>query len=42
MQLRDVPSSINQHRRDAIGAALTARAHADGEIEAFGDIIVPR
>jgi predicted nuclease with RNAse H fold len=42
MRLRDIPSSINQHRRDAIGAALTARAHADGETEAFGDIVVPR
>lgn len=32
---------LSQDERDAIGAALTARAHAHGETEAFGDIMVP-
>lgn len=33
---------LGQDKRDAIGAALTARAHALGDTEAFGDIVVPR
>jgi predicted nuclease with RNAse H fold len=32
---------LSQDDRDAIGAALTALAHADGATEAFGDIVVP-
>jgi predicted nuclease with RNAse H fold len=33
---------LSQDERDAIGAALTARAHADGATEMFGEIVVPR
>ena len=39
--LGDVPARLNQDERDAIGAALTARAHAHGETERFGLIVVP-
>ncbi len=37
-----VPARMNQDERDAIGAALTARAHAQGETELLGGIVVPR
>jgi predicted nuclease with RNAse H fold len=37
----DVPARLNQDERDAIGAALTARAYARGETESYGDIVVP-
>ncbi len=37
-----VPERTNQDQRDAIAAAVTARQFTDGEIERFGDIIVPR
>jgi predicted nuclease with RNAse H fold len=40
--LGDLPPRMNQDSRDAIGAALTARLHEEGETEAFGEIIVPR
>lgn len=36
-----VPVRMNQDERDAIGAALTARAHAHREAESFGGIVVP-
>ena len=39
--LLDVPPAMTQDERDAIGAALTARAHDLGETESFGDIVVP-
>jgi predicted nuclease with RNAse H fold len=32
---------LSQDDRDAIAAALTARAHTDGATESFGDIVVP-
>jgi predicted nuclease with RNAse H fold len=32
---------LSQDDRDAIGAALTARAHADGCTESYGQIVVP-
>ena len=37
-----VPTRLDQDERDAIGAALTARAWARGEARAFGDLVVPR
>lgn len=41
--LLGLPPRLNQDGRDAIGAALTARAHTRGETEAFGEtIVVPR
>jgi hypothetical protein len=36
-----VPERLSQDDRDAIGAALTARAHGQGETESFGAIVVP-
>ena len=36
-----LPDRLGQDARDAIGAALTARAHARHETEAFGEIVVP-
>jgi len=39
--LDDLPARLGQDDRDAIAAALTARAHARGETEAFGEIVVP-
>ena len=39
--LRSLPRRMNQDARDAIGAAITARLHDNGETEAFGEIIVP-
>jgi predicted nuclease with RNAse H fold len=39
---QELPSRLSQDTRDAIGAALTARAFADGTTEAFGEIAVPR
>ncbi len=41
-ELADVPARLNQDGRDAIGAALTARAYDDGLYESFGEIVVPR
>ena len=40
-ELRGVPRRLSQDHRDAIGAALTARAHERGETEMFGEIVVP-
>lgn len=40
--LGSVPERLSQDDRDAIGAALTARAHDLGRCEAYGDIVVPR
>jgi predicted nuclease with RNAse H fold len=42
LDLRRVPERLSQDDRDAIGAALTARAHEAGRCERFGDIVVPR
>jgi len=39
--LTRVPARFNQDERDAIAAALTARAHQRGQTERFGDIVVP-
>jgi predicted nuclease with RNAse H fold len=41
-ELRRLPARMNQDERDAVGAALTARAHARGETERYGDIVVPK
>ena len=37
-----VPDRLGQDQRDAIGAALVARAHWHGQTESFGEIVVPR
>ena len=39
--LEGLPARLTQDERDAVGAALTARAHAHGLTENFGDIVVP-
>lgn len=39
--LDGVPRRLSQDGRDAIAAAVTARAHAHGKTEAFGPIVVP-
>jgi predicted nuclease with RNAse H fold len=39
--LKRVPSRLGQDDRDSIAAALIAQAHAHGETETFGDIVVP-
>jgi predicted nuclease with RNAse H fold len=39
--LAGVPDRTNQDQRDAIAAAVTARAYTRGETEAFGEIVVP-
>jgi predicted nuclease with RNAse H fold len=39
--LAGVPARTNQDQRDAIAAAVTARAYSDGRTEAFGAIMVP-
>jgi predicted nuclease with RNAse H fold len=39
--LDGVPDRTNQDQRDAIAAAVTARAHWHGRTEAFGAIMVP-
>jgi predicted nuclease with RNAse H fold len=36
-----VPARTNQDQRDAIAAAVTARAFSRGQTEAFGEIMVP-
>jgi predicted nuclease with RNAse H fold len=41
-ELDGIPERLSQDSRDAIGAALTARAHAAGDTETFGDIVVPK
>ena len=39
--LEGVPARTSQDARDAIAAAVTARAHDRGATEAFGEIVVP-
>lgn len=39
--LTGLPSRMNQDFRDAVAAALTARAHERGLSTCFGDIVVP-
>jgi predicted nuclease with RNAse H fold len=39
--LDGVPARTSQDVRDAIGAAVTARDHAAGRSERFGEIVVP-
>jgi len=39
--LGGVPERTNQDQRDAIAAAVTARAYSRGQTDAFGEIIVP-
>ena len=41
MALGAVPDRLGQDCRDAIGAALTARAHDEGRTRAYGEIVVP-
>jgi predicted nuclease with RNAse H fold len=41
LNLSGVPKSTNQDQRDAIAAAVTARAHTQGLTEAIGEIVVP-
>jgi predicted nuclease with RNAse H fold len=36
-----IPARTNQDERDAIAAAVTARAHARGQTERYGAIVVP-
>jgi predicted nuclease with RNAse H fold len=40
--LAGIPERTNQDQRDAIAAAVTARAHDRGLTESFGEIVVPR
>ena len=40
--IADMPARLNQDGRDAIGAALTARAYARGRYDTFGEIVLPR
>ena len=39
--IADVPPRLGQDGRDAIAAALTARAYERGETESFDEIVVP-
>lgn len=39
--LAGLPARMNQDARDAVGAAITARLHAAGQTESFGEIVVP-
>jgi predicted nuclease with RNAse H fold len=41
LDLQGIPARTNQDQRDAIAAAVTAREHAQGKTEAFGEIVVP-
>ena len=41
LDLEGVPARTTQDARDAIAAALTARAYAHGAAELFGEIVVP-
>jgi predicted nuclease with RNAse H fold len=41
LDLDNLPARTNQDQRDAIAAAVTARLHAEGRTERFGDIVVP-
>ena len=40
-ELEGVPKRTNQDARDAIAAALTARAYEHGRCQCFGEIVVP-
>jgi len=40
-KLGDVPTRLNQDGRDAIGAALTARAYTMKRVEPFGEMVIP-
>jgi predicted nuclease with RNAse H fold len=42
LALGGLPKRTNQDVRDAIAAALTARAYDDGQTESFGELVVPR
>jgi hypothetical protein len=39
--LEGLPKRTNQDQRDAIAAAVTARAHTRGVTELMGEIVVP-
>ena len=41
LSLDGLPGRTNQDARDAIAAALTARAHTQGQTERFGELVVP-
>ncbi len=41
-RLENLPDRTNQDQRDAVAAALTARAHDNGWTEAIGEIVIPR
>jgi predicted nuclease with RNAse H fold len=41
LDLENVPARTNQDARDAIAAALTARAYSEGHAQRFGEIVVP-
>lgn len=41
LALGGLPERLDQDCRDAVGAALTARAHTAGQTEIFGAIVVP-
>ncbi len=41
LPLDGLPGRTNQDARDAIAAAVTARAHSYGETELFGELVVP-
>jgi predicted nuclease with RNAse H fold len=42
LRIEGLPSRTSQDERDAVMAALTARAYAEGRVERFGEIVVPR
>jgi predicted nuclease with RNAse H fold len=41
LELNGVPPRTNQDQRDAIAAAVTAAAYELGDVESFGEIVVP-
>ena len=41
LRLIELPARLGQDERDAIGAAATARAYELGDMETFGEIVVP-
>jgi predicted nuclease with RNAse H fold len=41
IDLQNLPDRTNQDERDAIAAALTARAYSERQAECFGEIVVP-
>lgn len=42
LALAGIPARTNQDERDALAAAVTARAYSRGQTEMFGAIVVPR